>query len=404
VSRLRRIALTALVVVATLAASGLVGYRVLAPAETLTLAAGPYPAAVPPRLGVRGQLPRVPLIVDGGLRVYAARRQVWADGPVGSRTETTPFWSLRRWPEQVLAVVVTPGPRVVSQWSDGRLVGTDARTGQTVWRAGGPVDAAARYPGRRTGAAAVYRPERLYSAGRTVVAAAGAQASGYDAATGALLWTVRLPGCRASAFTAPAFFAVLDTCPVVPVLRRFELRSGSPLPDWRPPDAGAGWRIEPVSCAVGRSSCPAARTRGAGWMFAGTDVLPAPGLTPPGSWLVEGVAVGPDGVARSPATAAPQWTWTLAARYPAAAPRIVAVGPAAIYLLSGDRELVVVDPASGLELTRFPLTWPDSPAAWTPGAVYARDGYVVVERLADPAAHTDNRYYLGLRPVLIAGA
>ena len=78
----------------------------------------------------------------------------------------TPFWSYRRWPEQVAGVIAGDGPTgpiVVSQWSDGELVALDARTGRVAWRAAGtaPDDG---YAGRRTGASTVYAPPGLHLA------------------------------------------------------------------------------------------------------------------------------------------------------------------------------------------------------------------------------------------------
>ena len=100
--RWARFVVTALAVVAVLGATAVVGYRVLAPAETTVEAQGPYPerpAAAPVRYG---DLTAAPLIVDGRLRVYADARRVWADTTLTARTETTPYWAYRRWP--------APGP------------------------------------------------------------------------------------------------------------------------------------------------------------------------------------------------------------------------------------------------------------------------------------------------------
>ncbi|WP_309246285.1 hypothetical protein [Verrucosispora sioxanthis] len=102
-----------------------------------------------PDPGVTGRLPVAPLIVDGRLRVYAAPRQVYADQPVDSRSRRTPYWSFRRWPASLDAVVAS-GTTVVSRWSDGQLVAIDARTGRVAWRAAGPEPAAERVARRST--------------------------------------------------------------------------------------------------------------------------------------------------------------------------------------------------------------------------------------------------------------
>jgi hypothetical protein len=379
-------------------ATGVVGYRVLGPAETVTPASAPYPPAVPATAGVTGQLGRAPLVVAGRLRVYAAKRQVWADRPIGSRTETTPFWSLRRWPQQVLGVVAAPvGPAeaqlVVSRWSDGELLATDAQSGRIAWRVRGPVDRGAGYAGGRTGASTVYGPAGLYASDSVVVATGGGQAEGLDAASGAPLWTV--PVCRGTSFTGDGFFAMLDRCQAPPALRRYDLRTGRELAPWRPPGETGMWGIEPVSCAVGNSACPAMRTPGAGWLFSGTDIVPAPPLATPGSWLTGGLAIGPDGTARDARTGDPQWIWEPGSPDDTSPARIVAVETGAVYLLTRRHTMVVLDPSSGLELSRFPVDRVGAPTDWEPGYVHASDRFVVVERLSPD---------LPVRPVLVAGA
>jgi len=427
-----RYLLIALVALVPLAATAIVGYRVFAPVETLTLARDPYPALRRPSVGVAAELPRAPLIVDGRLRVYAAERQVWADTPVGNRFETTPFWSLRRWPHQVVGVVAAPGPLVVTKWSDGALLAVDARTGAVAWRASSPVGAH-RYAGGRTGAATVYEPADLYTGrtvdGRTVVVSAGAEAlAAFDSATGAALWRVDAAAfCAGTTFTGPGLFARLDTCADPAVLRRYDLATGAPLPDWRPPGADGGWEITLVGCATGRSECSAARTRfggGAdeGWLL-GRDIESAPALSAPDTWPVADLAVsgGPGGAARggpggpsaeltarSLRDGTPRWTWRpphgSADRSPA---RIVAVEPTAIYLVTEGRTLVLLDPKTGREIGRSPLQRFNRPTPpWTLGHVHARHRFVVVERVRDPVVPGagERGYYLGVRPVLIAGA
>src|ERR687884_644385 len=111
-----------------LAAVGVAGYRVLAPAETLDPATTDYPRATvvsPRRLGA---LTAMPLGLDERLRV-------WADRPIDARSQRSPYWAYRRWPAQLTGVVAVGAgstddvPVVVSRWSDGALVALDARTG-----------------------------------------------------------------------------------------------------------------------------------------------------------------------------------------------------------------------------------------------------------------------------------
>lgn len=419
-----------------LAAAGAVGYRVFAPTETITAARQEYPAARIATSGVSGELPRAPLIVDGRLRIYAAKRQVWADAPVAARTETTPFWSYRRWPAELVGVVVT-GVHAVSRWSDGELVAIGIRTGLPAWRTRSPVGGS-EYTGGRTGAATVYTPPGLYTGrtygGREVVVSAGEHTvMGFDAATGTPLWSTGASSrCRGDGFTGPGFYADVDGCAAGrPTLRRYDLADGRSLPDWRPPRSPAGWDVVPLGCRVGRSGCAAARThdggqpdRGSGWLFAvaGPEVTEAPALAPAGAWLagdlaVAGPATGPQpGVPADPASVreltarslpdgGTRWTW----RAPdgsadTSAVRVVAADPTAVYLLSERRTLIVVDQASGLELARTPLERPGAqPQEWTAGFVYAHDRYVAVERLRAAAGNGAGETYLGLRPVLVAG-
>src|SRR5262245_43271866 len=162
--RWRRWLIAGLGVLALLAGSGVIAYRVFAPHETLTPPTVPYPdVQVITDDRPFSELRAAPLIVEGRLRVYAEKWRVWSDGPVGGRYEATPYWAYRRWPAQVVAVgtVMAPrGPLVTSQWSDGRVVAIDARRGEIAWRTDGP-DPQARYDGRRTGAKTVYAPTSL---------------------------------------------------------------------------------------------------------------------------------------------------------------------------------------------------------------------------------------------------
>jgi hypothetical protein len=417
----------ALAVLLVLAATAVVGYQVFAPAEIQTLAHKPYPAQARASSGISGQLSRTPLIVDGRLRVYAARRQVWADPSIRARTEEMPYWSLRRWPYELVGVVAAPGPLVVSKWSDGALVAIGARTGTVAWRARAPVGQR-DYTGGRTGASTVYEPPDLYTGrttdGRPVVVATGPNdLAVFDAAHGTPLWNAGVPrSCPSLTFTAPGFVARWDSCTEPAVLHRYDLATGEPLPDWRPPEAGGGWEITPLGCASGRSECTAARTRGAdgtdqGWLL-GPDISGAPPLAPAATWPVNDLAVGgPAGggtevtelTARSLGDGAPQWTWRPPEGSVDTSPaRIVAVERRAIYLITQRRTLVVLDPQTGRELARSPLDrFGERVQAWVPGHVHARNRFVVVERLRDPPAPADageDARYLGLRPVVVTGS
>src|SRR4051794_21040584 len=102
-------------------AAGLIGWRVLKPAEVLSPVAAALPAAADRSPQVTGRTNQAPLIVDGLIRVYANPRQVRADAPVDAKSVNTALWSFRRWPVQ-LSGVVAVGDTVISRWADGELV------------------------------------------------------------------------------------------------------------------------------------------------------------------------------------------------------------------------------------------------------------------------------------------
>ena len=136
--RWRRWLAVGLGVLALLAGSGIIAYRVFAPHETLTQPTVPYPESqVITDERPFSELRAAPLVVEGRLRVYAEKWRVWSDAPVGVRYESTPYWAFRRWPAQVVGVVTAEsasGPVVVTQWSDGEIIAIDARRGVIAWR------------------------------------------------------------------------------------------------------------------------------------------------------------------------------------------------------------------------------------------------------------------------------
>lgn len=400
---------------AALAATALVAYRVFAPAEVLTPAGTSYPDPGAPAPGVLGTLTGAPLIVDGRLRVFAASRQVRAEQPVDAATRRTPFWSYRRWPEQLVGVVAIDAT-VVSQWTDGELVALDATTGKIAWRTLGPA-IHQEYAGRSTGASTVYAPPAMYAAttldGRSVLVAAGAEGRrGYDPATGQELWRDRLAGrCRRDEFTTTTGqLATVNRCVQPEAVEFTEVATGAGAGRWRPDGAGATLVVQPVGCRVGRSDCPAMRTGEAGntqgWLFdpaaKGSHLVPAVALNDPGSTLVDGMIVVPEGagvVGRAAGTGAEAWRW--AAGEPV---QLLAVQPGRAHLRTRSGELVTLDVANGRERSRFRLTYGRDSTRWSPGYAYAADGYLAVERLTEPVAPEadDRRYYLNIQPVIFA--
>src|SRR5215475_5526448 len=90
------------------------------PAEVLTTAKGVYPPPPTASTGAVLAMRGAPLIVDGRLRVFADRHEVFADGPIDVAPVSPPYWSFRR--NRVdLAAVVASGTFVVSLWFDGEL-------------------------------------------------------------------------------------------------------------------------------------------------------------------------------------------------------------------------------------------------------------------------------------------
>jgi outer membrane protein assembly factor BamB len=388
------VAAIGLAVVALLAVTGLVGYRVFRPGEIVDPAKSPYPSSAPvAQPKVYGTLLATPIVVDGRLRVYAGKRQVYADRPVNVKSSVSRFWSYRRWPAVVVGVAAV-GTTVVSLWSDGVLVGLDATRGTVAWRADVRQPVEVTFTGRRTGAATVYRPQNLLTAGSTVVAVGVPGVAAFDAATGRPLWQ-RPPARCADDFTTPDTFVSVDTCGTAPRTTALDARTGAAR-DW--PQAV----LTPLGCAVGRSDCPGVRAAGQAWTVGADGALaPAPALAEPGAWLVDGVAVrqAADGTVRA-ASADNRPLWT------SDAGTVVAVEPGAVHLMTaGHRELVTLDPADGHVLSRFPFTVKDS-GPFDLGNVYAADRYLFIER-ARPGARVDqpdSAYFYPSPNVVLSGS
>ncbi|MDG4761628.1 PQQ-binding-like beta-propeller repeat protein [Micromonospora sp. WMMD710] len=410
----RRRLVMAVAAVLAVAVVALVVHRVLAPAEVSTVARGEYPAAAQPAAGVIGRLPAAPLIVDARLRVYAAHRQVYADRPVTGRYRTSPFWSYRRWPAELIGVVAS-GRTVVSRWSDGQVVALDASTGRVRWRAGGPAPAEGGAVPRRTGAATVWDPRGLYltdlADGRAVLVVTGeSQARGVELAGGRELWRVDLPGpCRSDVGTTVSGQLIgLDTCAGPATVEFRDAATGAVRERWRPPGGPDQLVVTPLGCRAGRSDCPGLRTSGPGdadgrgWLLGTGEPIPASALDPTGATLAgeQAVAVR-DGVAvgRSARTGAELW------RFGGLGPaRVLAVQAGRVHLLTEANELVTLDPVTGAQLSRFTLNVGSDGTGWAPGAVAATDGYVAVERLREPVDPDgdDQRYYLTAEALILA--
>jgi outer membrane protein assembly factor BamB len=375
---IRRIVAALLVLLA-----GYAGWQVLRPAEVLAAATGPDPVAISRPPGVTGKTAAAPLIVAGRIRVFAAKRQVRADAPVDAKTANTPRWSYRRWPAQLTGVVAV-GRTVITRWSDGRLVAIDAGSGRIAWRADGPHGGG--YTGARTGAATVWNPPGLHTAGDTVLVTDRKQLVALDAGTGRRRWQVAAAGdCFGTVGGAVACGdAILDGS------------TGGPVAD---PPAGP---FTALGCDVAASGCAGLRdAAGHGWLTTGGPPRRATALDVPGSTAAGDLALAVSGgsvVARSALDGAERWRWA------APAGRTVTVLGArsgAVVLLTGDRELVIVDAATGTVRSTFVLALRNEKTAWSPGRWQVADGYAAVERLDDPDPASVHHYF-AVEPVVIA--
>ncbi|GIJ75602.1 PQQ-like domain-containing protein [Micromonospora phaseoli] len=408
----RRRVVAAVTALGVAAAAAIIAYRVLAPAEVSTTARGDYPALHVPEAGVVGRLPVAPLIVDGRLRVYAAARQVYADRPVDSRYRSTPFWSYRRWPATLDAVVAS-GTTVVSRWSDGQLVALDARTGQVAWRADGPEPGRERAV-RRTGTATVWQPRELsvsrVADGREVVVTAGTdEVRALDLTDGGQLWRAEVDsGCREPVGTSSlGQLLTMDGCDGPTVVELRDAATGVVDARWRPPGAGDELAATPLGCGSAGAGCAALRTAGSGdvaaqgWLLGPGGPVPAPALDGPGTELVDRTAVGmADGVlvGRSAADGTQRWRTVVGPG------QVIAVQPGRVHVLTEENELVTLDSTTGAQRSRFVLDIGSDGTGWAPGDAYATDGYVVVERLRRPVDldGDDQRYYLTAEALIIA--
>jgi outer membrane protein assembly factor BamB len=352
---------------AVLAAVGL--YRVFAPDEVLTGATGelPAPPAAPDRgSGVVGTLPWAPLFVDDRLRVYATDRQVHADGPIDFRVQTTPYWSLRRWPTRVVGVVAA-GDVVVSRWSDGELVALDARSGAERWRASGPATEG------ESGVGVAWAPPGLHVAGDLIVVVGGPGVLAYRTTDGGVAWSRPFDACVDRSFTTAAGQVAVVCSARITLLDPADGGDVTSLP--------AAGRVEPLGCAAAWSGCGGVRAGDQAWLLGAGTPVAAPALAGPDARLVDGLAISHVGravLARDARTGAERWTEVVAGA-------VVATQPGRVHLLTDDLELVTLDAATGAERSRFRYVAEDGAIDWDRGLSYAANGYLVTQRLHEPA-------------------
>jgi outer membrane protein assembly factor BamB len=365
-----------------------------------------------------GQLSAAPLVVGDRLRIHAEKRRLYAEGPVDYKVIAAPAWAYRRWPAELVGVVAfqPSGARpglVVSEWSDGAVVAIGADTGRVVWRRT-VAEPAAGYAGRRTGAATVYEPPGLLTTHDAVIVTRGAQVAGYDPATGRPLWRLDR-GCAAPDFTGPAVYATA-ACGDERGLRLYDAVTGQQVGDLT--GAGAtGGAATPWACAVGRSGCRLVTLRGAtyaigGWPGGGrnagsgsgpgslTMVPHAPAGDTGRGWLAGAVFVDgtADGSLRGIDAGTGSRVWSTAING-----RAVGADERGVYVVTDRYALQVLDPRSGLEVSRVVLRRPAEREDWRPGYVYLHDGLVAIERLIGSASEPDTAYYYPDAPYVIAG-
>ncbi|WP_328462949.1 PQQ-binding-like beta-propeller repeat protein [Actinoplanes sp. NBC_00393] len=379
-----RVLIRTAVALVVLAAAVLVGWRVLAPAEVLATANTPYPPISLRTAGVTGRTNLAPLVVDGRVRVYAAKHQVKADGPVDGRTLYTARWSFRRWPEQ-LSGVAAGGTAVITRWSDGELVALDARTGKITWRQDGPDSPG--YAGHRTGAAAVWSPPGLRLAAGTVVVTAGQELAGYELSTGAERWQVSVPEGCAEGFTTLGGAYVCAT-------GAYDTRSGAVISGWP-----AGPHV-PVGCDSGGSGCVGFRDgAGQGWLADGDVLRRVPALDAMGATIAAGVVVAGSegGVSARSVEGAELWN------RPGAAQVLGGTSTDVVLLTSGNM-LVSVNALTGVEVHSFPLAYGSESTEWKAGRYRLAGRYLALERLNVDAPDDPESpiYYLTLDTVIIA--
>ncbi|MEU4691696.1 PQQ-binding-like beta-propeller repeat protein [Actinoplanes sp. NPDC023714] len=374
--------LRTLAAVVLLVAATLIGCRVLAPAEVLASATAPYPPLTLRPAGVTGRLNVAPLVVDGRVRVYAAKHQIRADGPVDGRTVYTARWSLRRWPAQ-LSGVVASDTTVVSRWSDGDVVAIDARSGEIIWRAEGPE--APGYAGHRTGASAVWTPPGLRSAAGGVVVIEDQELVSYAVSTGAVRWRVPRPaGCEESFTTSSGVVACTEG-------GAWNAATGEPVTGL----PSAPWT--PIGCEPDGSACAGLRdAAGRGWI----DGKRATALDDPAATVAGGVVVvtAADAVTGRTATGEPLWTWPATAR-------VLGGNGSTVLLLTPENTLVGVDAGTGVKTIEFPLAMGNESTEWKPGLFRIAGGYLAMERLRTDAPEDDPEspiYYLTLDTVIVA--
>jgi outer membrane protein assembly factor BamB len=407
------------IVVSVLAVScGVGGYVWLKPGEWVTTASAGYPEAVgSPPPGLVAALRAAPLVVDGRLRVFTNPHEVWAElltAPDGR----APFWSYRQFPASVVGVVAVPAhgtdpPMVAAKWSNGNLIGIDARTGRVAWRATVELGIGDDYNnGGPTGVLTIYGDAllNLFTAETqhqrpTVISSGEHSADAFEPATGRRLWHLDLPGCTGKTWTGRTVFAVVLACNQPKTIHLYDAGTGREIRTWRPaPDtiaANDSWTRWVSGCTAGLSMCDGFHISGDG----GTWRLHPDGSITTATPL-RGTAVDTGDMALrldehrrtlralSRSDGAEVWHLT----FPNDVWRVAADRTNA-YVITSHDELLRLDPRTGAVQTRVALP----PGAAQSFHVYATDGYVVIDRSNFHWSDRDAEWTLprSARPVLL---
>src|SRR5688572_29650598 len=358
------------------------------------------------------ELRAAPLVVEGRLRVYAEQWRVWSDAPVGVRYETTPYWSFRRWPAQVVGVVLAPtgsGTVVVTQWSDGEVVAIDARRGVIAWRDTTPIADSRAYDGRRTGASVVYEPRSLVTVRAddrsVVVVTAPGLMVGFDATTGERLWQLALaPGCEPLVWTGAGTVVIPSCVPDAgaaqgtPVLSIVDAETGSALSTWTSPEVSPA--PVPGLCERNRTECRVVTVAFKTWLLGANGTLSRVPDLERGAQLAGERVIYQTGVgvaARRLTDPEPLWSWQ-------GRGELISADSAGVYLLTADHTVLQLSPATG-HLAAIGCASAASNERWQLGHIYptGTGTYLALERINRNAAATadDQAYYFGPRPIAL---
>jgi hypothetical protein len=440
-SRPVRLALTALAVLVIAFAVTVTAYRTLKPADTANTATAPVPSAPSPEAIQYGELAAAPLIVEGRLRIYAEQRRVYADTPVTATRVSTPHWSFRRWPAELLSIMSIekssdggPVSVVVTKWSDGVVVGIDASVGKAIWQERVEIESGQTFQGRRDGANTVYRPIGIFTSAssishRPVVIVNGKdQAVGFDPWTGKILWThlfTAHPGCHGVSWTGPTTYLAKDSCAAPAILEVFDAGTGRKLSQWRPSGASLGppnvsnWYLQPASCELGSSNCALFKAAATGDAVGFTAAADGLGKITPNYYQA-----GPDGKITPQPYAdkdvvfsvggnlvkqvSNDYVWNVSAStgkrlwMSEVAGRLIAVDTGNVYLINAEYQLLVLNLQTGAVTSSTELRIrPDD--EWVFKETYLHDGYLAVERLQTLDSDVDDRYYFSAMPVVLVG-